>query len=328
MDLELLRQADYCLSKCGKPVPPPGLSALYLPRGIPIQVTQATASQTSYTREVTGDTDFELRAISMSVSSTVACYFQAQLPDGNFLLSALIDISQIAGYGSARYVFTNPLVCPPGTRFILTFDTTLPAAGSIQPVMVLMEGADRYLLRNGKPTRCPEAFASQLPRIFGDGNENLLAPSWQQGFTPDPPRGFQYEPCTKVSVPVGQAGNVRVVGQFPWNSITLGSTLTATAVIQVDQEFDLMVRRFLFDIQADAGVTAGAILCRIRAGSGYAFTDDYFDVQTYIGSSPFAKDWEVTAGDQIFFDLSLVDGAGAGNMYFRAFADGVKRRRA
>jgi hypothetical protein len=328
MDLELLRQADYCLSKCGKPVPPPGLSALYLPRGIPIQITIATATQTSLTREVTGETDFELRAISMSVSSTVACYFQAQLPDGSFLISAFIDISQIAGYGSARYVFTNPLVCPPGTRFVLTFDTSLPAAGSTQPVMVLMEGADRYLLKNGNPVRCPEGFASRLPRIFGEGNENILAPSWQQGYTPDPPAGYLYEPCTKVSVPVGQAGNVRITGQFPFNSITLGSTLTATASIQVDQDADLMVRRFLFDVQADAGVTAGAILCKIRSGSGYSLTDDYFDVQTYLGSSPFAKDWEVTAGDQIFFDLSLVDGAGAGNMYFRAFADGVKRRRA
>lgn len=328
MDLQLLTQADLCLSKCGKPVPPAGVSLLYLPRGIPMQIQLATASNNTMSREVTGDTDFELRAISMSVSSTVACYFQAQLPDGSFLFSSLIDISQVAGFGSARYVFTKPLLCPLGTRFVLTWDTSLPAAGSTQPIMVLFDGADRYMLRNGKPVKCPEAYAATLPRIFGEGNENILAPCWQQGFTPEPPPGYDYEPYTSVSVPIGQNGNLRVTGQPVFVQTALAGPLTATAVIQIDQWNDFLVRRFLFDVQADATVTAGTFLCRIRAGSGFSFTDDYLDVQQYIGSSPFPKDWEVKAGDQIFFDLNLVDGAGTGNMYFRAFAEGLRRKKA
>jgi hypothetical protein len=104
--------------------------------------------------------------------------------------------------------------------------------------------------------------------------------------------------------------------------------LTATAAIQIDQNNDFLVRRLLFDVQADNTVTAGTILARIRAGSGYSFTDDYMDVQQYIGSAPFAKDWLVQAGDQIFFDLNLVDSVGTGNMYFRVFAEGVRRKRA
>lgn len=328
MDIEILRQADRCLSKCGRPVPPPGLSVLYIPRGIPLQVTLGTASQQTFAREVTGDTDFELRAISMAVSSTVALYFQAQLPDGSFLLSSLIDISQIAGFGSTRYVFTRPLLCPVGTRFMVTYDTTLPAAASTQPAMVLFEGADRYILRNGAPVKCPVAWAGRQPRIQGEGNENILAPAWQQGFTPAAPEGYQFSPYTMVSVPVGQSGNVRVTGQPPFVSIPLAGPLTATAQIQVDQENDLMVRRFLFDVQADNTVTAGVVVARIRSGAGYSFCDDYLDVQQYIGSAPFAKDWEVKAGDQIFLDLNLVDGAGSGNVYFRAFAEGVRRLRA
>lgn len=327
MDLELLRQADYCLSKCGKPVPPPGLSVVYLPRGVPVQITIAGTSQQSISREVTGDTDFELRSISMSVSSTVACYFQAQLPDGTFLLNTFIDISQIAGFGSGRYVFTKPLVCPPGTRFDLTWDTSLPATGTTQPVMVLFEGADRYLLRGGKASKCPSAFAARLPRIFGEGNENILAPCWAQGFTPDPGDGYEYEDYMPVSIPVGTTGNVRVTGQPPFNSIPLAGPLTQTAVIQIDQTNDLLVRRFLFDIQADATVTAGEVMVRIRLGSGYSFTDDYVDVQQYVGAAPFAKDLEVKAGDQIFFDLNVADNAGTGNFYFRAFADGMRRLR-
>ncbi len=328
MDIQLLQEADLCLSKCGKPIPPMGLSELLLPRGIPIQIQAASGAQQSLTREVTGETDFQLDAISMAVSSTVSCYLQIKLPDNRFLFNSLIDISQVAGYGSARYVFTKPVICPPGSRLVLTFDTSIPSAASTQPVMLLFEGADRYLLKGGQLAKCPEAIASSLPRIFNEGNENIMAPCWMQGFTPEPPKGYLYEPYTPVSVPVGQAGNVRITGQPPFVSIPLAGPLTATAAIQIDQTNDLNVRRFLFDVQADGTVTAGSILCRIRAGSGYAFTDDYFDVATYIGSSPFPKDWPVKRGDQIFFDLTLVDGAGTGNMYFRAFAEGLRRMRA
>jgi hypothetical protein len=259
MDLELLKQADYCLSKCGKPVPPQGLSVLYLPRGIPLQIVEATATQQTLSREVTGDTDFELRAVSMSVSATVSMYLQVQLPDGTFLFNYLIDISQVAGYGSARYCFTKPLLCPLGTRFIVTFDTSLPGGSGTQPVMVNFEGADRYLFRGGELVKCSDAFSAQLPRISGDGNENILAPSWMQGFTPDPPKGYEFEPYTPVSIPIGQNGNVRITGQPPWVSIALAGPLTATAVIQVDQTNDLSIRRFLFDVQADATVTAGVV---------------------------------------------------------------------
>lgn len=327
MDLQLLQQVDRCLSKCGKPQLPQGYTALYIPRGIPIQITIGATTEQTFSRELAGDTEFELRAISMSVTSTVSCYFQAQLPDGTFLLNQEIDISQIAGYGSARYAFSKPLLCPPGTHFILTFDTSTPGAATTQPIMVLLEGCDRYMLRGGKPARCPEAFAASIKRIQGDGNENLLAPCWQQGYTPEPPQGFVYEPITYRSSPQGQAGNVRVTGLAPYVSIPLAGPFTATAVIQVDQSNDFLMRRLLFDVQADAGVTGGTILARIRAGSGYAFTDDYFDVQQYIGSAPIPKDWLVKAADQIFFDLQMVDSTGTGNMYIKIFAEGLRRIR-
>jgi hypothetical protein len=317
VNIELLKQVDYCLSKCGRPVPPPGLSALYLYRGIPVQIQLATASSQTIVREIAGETDFELAAIQMSTTATTALYLQVQLPDGRFLFSNLLDITQVAGFGSFRYSLTKPLLCPPGTRFVLTFDTTLPAAGSTQPSMVLFEGADRYLLTGGSPSKCPEARAAQMPRIFGDGNQNILAPCWQQGFTPDPPPGFEDEIFTYASAPLGQ-------GLGP-ATITIGSTLSTSCNINIDLANDFEVRRFLIWVTADATVTGGVVLCRIRLGSGYAVTDDYIDVASYIGSAPFAKDLHVEAGDQIFFDLILVDATGTGNFQFQAFAEGLKR---
>jgi hypothetical protein len=332
MTLELLKQADYCLSKCGRPVPPDSAtSVLFLPRGIPIQIQLGTGLSQTIARKVTGDADFELSAISVSSPVSGQLYFQVEMPDGMDLFSALIDITQFEGYGSNRMVFSEPLICPLEARWIMTFNTAVPVANTTQPVMVLFEGADRYVLTGGRPVRAPLAFAGAWPRVGGDGNENLLAPSWQQGFTPDPPAGWDFEPYTTVSVPVvGQPGTVLITNSPPFNTISVTGPGTFTAVIQVDQTNDLEVRRFLFEVRADPSVVAGRVLVRISTGSGYTLTEDYIDAELYIGSSPLAMPWTVKAGDQIFFDLQLVVDIGVvqtGNIYFRAFADGVRKIR-
>jgi hypothetical protein len=109
--------------------------------------------------------------------------------------------------------------------------------------------------------------------------------------------------------------------------ITIGGVLSTVASIQIDNDSDFHVRRFLFDVHADEGVT-GTFLARIRSGSGYAFTDDYVDVARCLGSSYLAKGWDVRRGDQITFDLMLVDGAGTGNISVTCLADGERRRAA
>ena len=56
-------------------------------------------------------------------------------------------------------------------------------------------------------------------------------------------------------------------------------------------------------VSAGATVTGGTILARIRNGSGYALTDDYFDVARYIGSSPMPMDWVIDPTDSVFIDF-------------------------
>lgn len=331
MNLELLRQADYCLSACGRPVPPDSANTvLSLYRGIPIQVQLSTALSQTIARKVVGDTDFELCSISISSPVSAVLYLQVEMPDGSDFFSALIDVTQIEGYGSQRYVLSKPLICPLESRFIMTFNTSVPVAPNVQPVMVLFEGGDRYVLTGGQPVKYPLDFASGWSRIAGNGNENILAPSWAQGYTVEPPAGWEFEPYMPVSVPVvgGQPGTTLIPGQPPFLTFTVGSITTGSAVIQVDQTNDLQVRRFIFDINADPAVVLGTILVRITTGSGYTLTEDYLDAELYIGSSPLAKPWDVTRGDQIFFECQLVqDGTSApgGNVYFRAFADGVRK---
>lgn len=216
----------------------------------------------------------------------------------------------------------------------MTFNTSVPVTVSTQPVMVLFEGADRYVLTGGQPVKSPGVFASARPRITADGNENILAPSWAQGYTLDPPSGWDYEAYMPVSVPVpGQPGAVLVPGDPPFSVIPVvnANTVVQTALIQVDQSNELSVRRLLFDVQADSSITAGRVLVRISTGSGYTLTEDYIDAEQYIGASLLAKPWDVAAGDQIIFELQLVVDnplvVQSGNIYFRAFADGVRKIR-
>jgi hypothetical protein len=205
---------------------------------------------------------------------------------------------------------------PPGSKIQLTLDDHYPAAADVQPVSFLAEGAYAYYLKNGRRSGSVEHEASQMERITGTVNQNLLAPCWMSGNGPRTPDGFKDEQ------------NIYGNGVSNVATVTIGGNLAAKCSIQIDNSEDFEVRRFLFDVTKDAGVSGGTFTGRIRNGSGYALTDDYIDLPRYLGSSCWAKDWHLKHGDEILFDLVLVDGAGSGNMTIECFAEGVKRRRA
>src|SRR5579863_7361737 len=105
MDLKLLTQADYVLNRCGRPMAPQGLSAVYLYKAYMLQqyfgVTPATPTITLQ-KEITGETNWCLRAIQMYTTSSTAISFQVLLPNGKFLINEQQDVLQVAGYGSYR----------------------------------------------------------------------------------------------------------------------------------------------------------------------------------------------------------------------------------
>ena len=133
----------FCRSAGGS-VAPSGASAVCLRRKIPIQIVFTAApgstSQT-ITKEISGETTFLLRSISATSSAATALLIQIQLPDGRFLLSNLADVLTFAGYGSWRWLLSEELECPPGTKITVTLvDQNTVVA---QPIMLLFEGADR-----------------------------------------------------------------------------------------------------------------------------------------------------------------------------------------
>jgi hypothetical protein len=315
MDTKLLRQADYVLSKCGRPTPPAGASVVYVPKGFLLQAVVPVSSQSIITKEITGDTTWCLRAISSTVSSSLALYVQIQLPNGRFLINGLQDVTQFAGYGSYRYLFSKELPCPPGSKIRITLDTSIPGAGSSQPVVMLFEGAYAYYLRsNGERGAANvEEVASSMPRYLGTPNQNILAPCWMSGEGPRTPEGFEDD---------------RFIYSSPVTTIALaGPSLTGTTQVQIQQTSDFECRRLLVDVTATTLVTAGSILMRARLSSGYQLMDDYIDVADYLGSTPWAKDWHCPKGDAVVFDFLLVDGAGTGSVSVQVHLDGVKRRK-
>jgi len=314
--IQLLTDADFVLSNCGRPLPPVG-SVVYLYKAFQIQAVLPTSSGQTFYKEVTGDTTWCWRSVSTALSADPpAVYAQVMAPDGKVLFNGLLDLTIIAGYGSTRYALSREIECPPGSKIQLALDDNYAAAADVQPVSMLLGGAYAYYLKNGRRSRSPEYTASQMPRVQGTVNQNALAPCWMMGIGPKTPDGFQDE-----SFVYGN-GNTNVA------TVTLGaSNITAKVSIQIDNDADFEVYRFLFDVVPDDTVTAGSFLMRIRAGSGYMFTDDYLDVAKYIGSTYLLKPWDIKRGDSITFEMTLVDGAGSGSILVECFADGVRRKR-
>lgn len=327
MDIQLLTQADFVLSACGRPAPPRGeMSSLYLPHGFIVQQVFAAAtgspSQT-VTKEITGDTTWCLRGLQISSSSATALSLQILLPDGKFLINDLQDVLQIAGYGSYRYVFTAEKRCPPGSKIAITFQVT--DTTEQQPISILLDGAYQYLLKGGVARFCPtDEAAASLPRYFGDQAQNIFAPPWQHGVGPSTPYGYE-------DVEFTYSGKGSSTAAFP-----AGAPGTAVAVTNANNgaiqqigtdDAEFHVRRLLFEIQADDEVTSGSFLARIRDGSGYSLCDDYFDVARYLGSAPMPVDWVIAPHDSVYADLLLVDPGGTGNLYFTMYLEGFKRRK-
>jgi hypothetical protein len=332
MQAHLITQADFTLNKCGRPVAPRGLSAVYIYRAFMIQqyfgVSPNSPTQVIQ-KEIVGETNWCLRAIQMATSDTTALEIQILLPNGKFLVNNLQDVLQVAGYGSYRYLFGKEIECPPGSVIQVTLaDTNTSAA---QPFAILFEGAYKYFVKGGAALCTTQNAAAHMPRYLRDFNENIMAPCWMQGIGPASPKGvsdieWYYTAAGTITLPSGLV----VPGAA---AISVTDPTNPTLTIPIDAGSDFRCRRLLFNIFADDGVNAGCnILVRVRTGSGYTLFNDYFDAATYIGSAPMVKDWDIRAADNVFVDTQFVNDSGGspgtGNIYLQPFLEGTKRRAA
>lgn len=311
MDLQLLRQADQVLSKCGRPTFPGG-SVVPLQKSFLMPMVLQPNQSTVFTKEITGETIWALRAISSDQTSgvTTGVRIQIQLPNGRFLIGGNgQDVGQFAWFGSWRYLMDPEVDCQPGSKIQVTLTDTVGLQAALA-VNLLFEGAYKFFFRGGKPS--PLNLASKQPRYFGNVNENILAPCYTHGIGPQTPPGFQDELFTYAS---------------PVVAIPLAGPLTATVKIPIDAGIDFHCRKIHMDISGTALVTAATVLARVRSGTGYALSDDFIDYARYIGGAEWGHDWKVRGEDAVFVDLQLADFTGTGTVSVQMFLEGVKRRR-
>jgi hypothetical protein len=316
MDPQLLQSANLVLSKCGRPQMPPGISCVPLKKSYLMQFAFAAGAtaQSAQTlqKEITAPPKglvipeaWALRSIQSTQPASLL--LQVQLPDGRFLFSNPINVANIAGFGSNRFTFTHEKVVPIGSKLQITVqDTNLGAA---QSLALLFEGDYKYYLKGNAGTCTDDGGCD--PRILGTPNQNILSPAWMQGYSPVAARG-----CYDIEE-FFYASDIQVI---PQNG-------TATAQVQLDPSTDFAMRRMFFLVTPATGVTGYNILVRARSGSGYALHDD-FVLSSYVANAPMPHDWDLAAGEQIFFDLQLVDYVGSGgSVSVQCFMSGPKRGR-
>lgn len=310
-NIELLRQADQCLSRCGRNLAPQGLRSVDVYAGLFYQTVVANQSTQEQPLEITGDTTFVMKAIS-AIQAPVLAYVQIQFPNKMFLQQSLRQLNQNCGVGSNRYVLDREIVCAPETKILITGDTSISNPGSAQPFSLLFEGAYRYYLKPSSklPERIvPAALAASLPRIYSTRNQNPMAPRWMSAeFDLAGAEWYTYaqSPSATFAVPsAGGGSNNRVV-------------------IPTEMGYEFFLRRFYGLATLDAGTT-GTPYVRIREGSGRELTDDYVNLAN-IGQQAMGDWWRIPNGRDIIVDLIVVDSTGPGNITVQWFFEGMRRR--
>ena len=319
MKLELLRQMDAVLSKCGRPTLPGGVSCAPLAKDIVMPMILESGQTTVFMREIPGDTVWNLRAIQsdQGMNSILNIRVQIQFPNGRYLFGGNgMDIGQFAWVGSYRFLVDPSMDFRPGDKLKVTLTDTTPGGfGSPQSVNLDFQGQYLYFLKGGQLAGDPMKLASQLPRYQGTCNENILAPSWMTGAEPPVPAGYdQNDEFTYSSEVV---------------TFVIGTNENAQMVIPIDDGYDHFCRRILTDVQffGEAGPLTAVVLGRLRTGTGYSFNDDFIDLATYLCGAEWPKDWKIRGRDEVVADLQVADIVGAGSITYQLHFEGVRRRK-
>jgi hypothetical protein len=325
MDLELVKQADFVLSKCGRPQVPTGITAFDMGQGLLYVVTTPATSITTGTRIIPPDVpnpgERDVRPVyvvrGFSANMDHDCYIRILFPDGTFFEQIPSALSGDLWFGSYRRTFSRDIVCPVGSVITIITDTTRSVTGSsnASTVGILFEGAFRYMLKGGPNAQRGVRPASELARYSRSPNGNILAPEWMLDLDfAEIPQGAVQTPYTYDS------------GTLQNGTGTLTAAGYQTIQIPVDSGWDFRARRFRFETTF-TNTLAGQLMVKARDGSGYAMYSDYAPLSQVQGA-PYAADWCVRGGKSMLFDFQFRNVTGTGTLTFTVIVDGARQRRA
>lgn len=331
MKLETLREADYVLSVCGRPTPPPGHRFVDLPRVIPFHFDiSAGTPATPFNRSIanTSPTLFLCRGVSISAQWAM----RVKWPSGRFLSQQFLQASDGAAPeitpngGGAMFAFNKEVGINADGR--ITIQIAPPPFGGGSSVDAFFWGVLRYLLNvKGDGAGVVETIPDPVqelerrPRLVCGPNQNIMAPEFLLGnqCTPETPDGFQDEPYTFFSPAIvipfeGEVFNVAVI---------------------VPGSDDFILRKLRFRVTFTAPLVSAVPVLQIRLPNGYSLTGgDYIpvladgSVSPYCSELPVFPTLRIPVGQRIILDAAdMVAVGGGGSSTLTVEFDGVKRRR-
>jgi hypothetical protein len=246
--------------------------------------------------------------------------WRLRFPDGRYWNSQ--NAPGPFSFGSFRYVFQQPVECPPKSKLWVTLDGQTNQWTNAGGMSAVFEGLLRYPIQGnpcGQGCAVDEAELA-LPRYQQDRNGNILAPEWRLGNQcyPETPRGYRDEAFT-------YAGFLSNVIPVPWTG-----QIVANQQLPFESLCDFVIRRLGFaQISATSGA-AGNLAVRIFDYTGYEITAGFTPLG--YGMFPlFPECWVKGEAKtpSLFIDYQMLDGSGGGGgvINVQPIFGGVKRRR-
>ena len=352
----MLRQADYVLNDCGRPIPPPGYRFVDLFRVIPFHFDTSAAAgpATPFNRGITNNADTIFIARGITIDST----FQVRLrwPSGRFLSQATMwyNALQASPMGTAGTMLALQAeeVLQPDAHVTVQI---APGAGGINNFVNLsLWGVLRYLLKDsdapdlGKvgtsaPASCIVGYAKGGNCIVG--YPAAAAPSGDAAaaaaaLITDPVQALEARPryqCTpnqNIMAPEYRLGNQCTLETpngyrdepftffSPPIDIPAGGEVDNVAVLVPGQD-QVIVRKITFYITLSNGGFFAIPTVQIRLPNGYSITggdmipcSTDFDFLPYVWQLPIFPMLHLLAGDRIIMDFADMLVSGAGEESF------------
>ena len=348
MGLELLKEADYILDACGRPVPPPGYKFVDLPRIIPYQTTVLntgeggiSATPTLFRLTNNANTLFICKGVAINTQTGI----RIKWPTGRFLNQNPSSPSGASGFIEQ---FPNGVA---GNMLSLQWPQLIEKGGRIGievwnaggVIKVEFWGVLRYLLKDtgdnlaadpnsqciigypawaNKKSPSPGSFKIEmipdpiaaleaLPRYACGPNQNIMAPEFLLGDSPsvgEVPDGYIDDSFTFFS---------------PAYTIGVGGQSFGNAVIIPGQD-DVVIKRWR-SFSTWSAETVGTPVLGMRLPNGYSLTGGDL-IPCVFGWMPVFPTLRIPSGGRLILDVSNIDATGDTITTTFEF-DAVKRRK-
>jgi len=308
---KLLKQADFVLNGCARPVPPKNLTWVDIPAHVGYSRTILTDSELTNGIVHSGKVPFILRAITAQAlpRETQGLYWRMRFPNSRYFQSELTSHAMAFGIGSNRQVISGwdpdqkdgGIVWNPGEKIFIDLNTQQGLIGAQVTVVFMFEGVFRFPL-TGSATIANPLYAD-IPngpngdafRYFEGANQNILAPEFRFGDScpSETPPGYRDEEFRYVSPAVDLQ--------------TAGATISNTQTV-IAPDADFYIREVWPYFPGTVNQGFGTVVCRMRRGDGYALSSNFLPINTIQG--PMFPNLKVKKTDTISFDAYVIGGGG------------------